>query len=423
MSEYDHSILKKGIWIYFVLLIFEGSLRKWILPGLATPLLLIRDPLAIWLLLYSWKCKLLEFDIYIFSMVCIGFIGFFLALLIGHKNLGVAIFGTRILIFHFPLMFVIGKIFNRRDVISMGNIILYMAIPMTVLVAIQFYSPQSAWVNRGLGGDIGGTGASGAMGFFRPPATFSFNTGTVQFYSLVACFVFYFLFKPANINRLLLGAACICVIALIPLSISRTLLFQLSLTLSFSIVAALTRPKFLGRIIVGFGAVLLIVSVLGNLAFYNTAIVVFTDRFTSANNSEGGLEGVFLNRFLGGMISALSGNEILPFFGLGIGMGTNAGSKLLTGDISYLIAEGEWARLIGELGPLFGILVILIRSLFCFKLIVVCYKKLLSNDFLPWMLLSFGFLIILQGQWAQPTTLGFSTLAGGLILASLKGEN
>jgi hypothetical protein len=29
---------------------------------------------------------------------------------------------------------------------------------------------------------------------------------------------------------------------------------------------------------------------------------------------------------------------------------------------------------------------------------------------------------VLQGQWAQPTSLGFSVLAGGLLLASLKSE-
>ena len=39
--------LKIGIWIYFYLLIFEGALRKWFLPSLATPLLVVRDPVAL----------------------------------------------------------------------------------------------------------------------------------------------------------------------------------------------------------------------------------------------------------------------------------------------------------------------------------------------------------------------------------------
>jgi hypothetical protein len=35
------------IWTYFWLLIFEGALRKWALPSLANPLLVIRDPVLL----------------------------------------------------------------------------------------------------------------------------------------------------------------------------------------------------------------------------------------------------------------------------------------------------------------------------------------------------------------------------------------
>ncbi len=39
-------LLKKLFWAYFLLLIFEGALRKWILPQFSAPLLLVRDPIA-----------------------------------------------------------------------------------------------------------------------------------------------------------------------------------------------------------------------------------------------------------------------------------------------------------------------------------------------------------------------------------------
>jgi hypothetical protein len=39
--------LRQLLWLYFWLLIFEGALRKWLLPGLSTPLLLVRDPVAL----------------------------------------------------------------------------------------------------------------------------------------------------------------------------------------------------------------------------------------------------------------------------------------------------------------------------------------------------------------------------------------
>ena len=46
----NYKSLKIAIWSYFLLWIFEGALRKWILPSLATPLLVIRDPIAIYII-------------------------------------------------------------------------------------------------------------------------------------------------------------------------------------------------------------------------------------------------------------------------------------------------------------------------------------------------------------------------------------
>ena len=415
----SNTSLKTGIWIYFLLLIFEGALRKWLLPGLATPLLIIRDPVAVWLIIYSLRKGIIISNIYLTSILCISIIGFFSALFLSHKNLVIALFGVRIFILHFPLVFIIGKVFTAADVIKLGRVMLIIAIPMTILIVLQFYSPQSAWVNRGIGGDMEGSGFSGAKGYFRPSATFSFTTGAVQFYSFLACFILYFVFKSALVNRLLLIAAILSLLIAVPLSISRTLLFQVLLTFSFSFIAISKNPKYLGKILVGSAIIVMILFVLNNISFFTTASEVFTERFEAANEIEGGIKGVFMDRFLGGMIESLSGNDAIPFFGYGIGMGTNAGSKLLTGGTTFLISEGEWGRVIGELGPLSGLIVIMLRVIFCLKITVACYNRVLLNDFFPWILLSFGFIIILQGQWAQPATLGFSTLVTGLILALL----
>ena len=105
-----------------------------------------------------------------------------------------------------------------------------------------------------------------------------------------------------------------------------------------------------------------------------------------------------------------------------MGLGTNVGSQLLSGKTVFLISEGEWGRLIGEMGPLLGILAIFIRLALTAKLGIISFKKLNSGNLLPWMLLSFGALIIPQGQWAQPTNLGFSVLSGGLIIAAMNNR-
>jgi hypothetical protein len=260
------------------------------------------------------------------------------------------------------------------------------------------------------------------MGYFRPPGTFSFTIGNSLFWGLVAPFAFYFWLVPKQMNRFFLIGATIALLIAIPLSISRTLFFEVVVTFLFSLVIMMRKPKNLLRIAIMLIALLLLTAVLSQSSLFQTSTEVFTSRFTSANKTEGGLEGVFLDRFLGGMIGAISESDSIPFFGYGMGMGTNVGAMLLTGGRTFLIAEVEWGRLIGEMGVLLGLLVIAVRFTFVLNVTISAFKKSKVGSILPWLLLSFGSIVILQGQWAQPTSLGFSTLIGGLILASLKKE-
>src|SRR5688572_42390 len=92
----SNKIINQGVWLYFFLLIFEGGLRKWFLPGLSTPLLIIRDPIALWLILTIWYRGLLPSNIYLTSIFSIGILGFISAGLFGHGNLFVALYGARI---------------------------------------------------------------------------------------------------------------------------------------------------------------------------------------------------------------------------------------------------------------------------------------------------------------------------------------
>ena len=51
----DYGFIKKLIWTYFLLLLFEGALRKWFLPGLSQGLLIVRDPIAIWIYFLAFQ--------------------------------------------------------------------------------------------------------------------------------------------------------------------------------------------------------------------------------------------------------------------------------------------------------------------------------------------------------------------------------
>ena len=413
------SLIKKLIWIYFILLIFEGALRKWVLPGLSAPLLIVRDPVAIVLIILAWKQGILKTNLYLTATLAIGIVSFITALLFGHGNLLVGLYGVRTLLLHFVVIFIIGSVFNRHDVLKMGAAILWLTIPMTILLVFQFYSPQSAWVNLGIGGDTAGGGFSGALGFFRPPGTFSFTNGTALFYSFSACFVFYFWVSPKMyINRILLIAASIAVAVAIPVSISRTLFFMIIITSIFVLVAFVRNIRKTSRILTVAVVIAVIFVVLSQLAFFQTATEAFSNRLNTAGEVEGGIRGTFGDRYLGGLLNAFDISAGFPFFGYGIGMGTNVGSQLLTGEVQFLVAEGEWGRLIGEMGLVLGLAAIIVRLSLSIKIAVLSFKKLSVGDFLPWVLTSYCFLTVPQGQWSQPTTLGFCVLAAGLTIAA-----
>lgn len=412
-------LMKQGVWAYFFLLIFEGALRKWVLPGLATPLLIIRDPIALWLIVTAWRKGLFPSNSPIKLMFLVGVAGIYSAVFGGHGNFWVALYGARIFLIQFPLMYVIGNIFSREDVIMVGKVLLWISIPMAVLITFQFYSPQSAWVNRGIGGE-GGGGFSGAMGYFRPPATFSFTNGNGLFFAFVGSYLFYFWLYPKTINSFLLFASTAALIIAMPFSISRSLFFHVTISFLFALIAVARKPKHAGKMLIVGISVVAVLTLFSKNSLFQTATEAFSTRFELANEAEGGVKGVLVDRYLGGMVGALKESSELSFWGYGLGMGTNVGSMLLTGGRTFLISEGEWGRVIGELGPLMGLSVIFIRLSFSVQITKACYKKLAENDLLPWMLLSFGLLTVPQAQWAQPTALGFSILIGGLILASLR---
>lgn len=417
-----HQILKNWIWLYFFLWVFEGAFRKWFLPALSTPLLLIRDPIVLLLMILAIRRGLLKINIYYSGMLILGVVSIITAIFFGHGNILVALYGARTMLLYFPLIFIIGRVFDKEDVIKMGRIVLWISIPMTVLLVLQFYSPQTAWVNRGVGGDESGAGFGGAMGFFRPPGTFSFTNGTTCFYSFVAPFVIYFWLSQKNISRTILLAATVGLIISVPISISRALFLQVALSVFFLAVAVSRKPKYLGRIMLATVVLVVALALFSNIGFFKTATDAFTSRFDNANETEGGLvQGTIGNRFFGSLVTGVTSSTD-SILGYGVGSGTSVGASLLDYDGIVMQADFEWIRDILELGVL-GLFLIAFRVGLATKIGLASYRKMKKNEILSWLLMSVGFFTLVQGIWAQPTSLGFCSLITGLWLAALKNRD
>jgi hypothetical protein len=424
----SNSIYKKAIWAYLLLLIFEGALRKWIFPSLAQPLLLVREPIVVWLVFVGYQKGWLRSK-FIKAMNIVSILSFLVTLLLGHQNIYAAIYGWRVYFFFFPFIFVVAHVMNREDILKMGRFCLYLSIPMTILIIIQFYSPQSAWVNRGVGNSIEGAGFSGALGYFRPPGTFTFISGFTCFQLLVACFLFYFisankLIVKYKIKPVILWIIFACYLVTIPFSISRTHFFQTIVVVIFFIIGLLYMGKA-NKVfkLVFFGIIISLI--ISSFSLSSDGMDAFLSRFDSASQSEGGVSGTIGTRYFGSILDAYYVTEN-SFWGYGLGYGSNVGAKLLGFENMYesFNSDKEWVRVFGESGLILGGLLMIIRLAFSFLVFVKAYKKLRNyKDLMPWLFASGLGMIFTMGQLNSTSNLGFSVLISGLALASSKRFN
>jgi hypothetical protein len=418
----DYSILKKLIWLYFFLWVFEGALRKWIIPSLATPLLVVRDPIAIYIILKSFNSQLNFVNPYVVfgwlsTLFCLLY-----TIMFGHGSLFVGVYGARIMFLHFPLIFVIGEVFVKEDVLKIGRVLLAMNILVTIIVFFQYTSPQTAFINAGIGGEET-SGFSGAMGYSRPPGTFSFTSGLTVFYTAVSVFIFYFWLSKDSCSKILLYASTIALVIGLPLTISRSAVVGVLLVGLFAIIAAGTNGKAIFKLLITCVALYVLVLVLQNYtAIFNLSTEVFMSRVDTANGDGGLKESIFL-RAIDSLIDPIVDLLNRPMFAGNLGMGTNAGAQMLTGsNTNFLISEGELGRLGGEQGLIFGGGLIAMRIFLAIGFAIKSWRLPQEEKLLPFILCGAACVAMAMGGWAQPTVLGYGVLMGGLVMASLKKE-
>lgn len=411
-----YSSLKTAIWVYFLLWIFEGALRKWILPGLATPLLIVRDPVAIYIILRAFYLNLKFINPYIVISSIFTLLGLAITLTFGHANLFVGLYGARIMLLHFPLIFIIGSVLEKEDILKMGRVMLAINILMTLIIYFQFTSPQTAYINIGIGGE-GSAGFDGAMGYFRPSGTYSFISGLSAFYILVSVYIYYFWLSQESCSKVLLIASTIALLIALPLTVSRTAVLGVFLVGFFAFVGSSTSVKSIMRIVVTVSIIFVLFTVLQKTtSIFSLGTEVFMNRVDTANGQEGGS---IILRTLEGFTQPIVSLLNEPLFAGNLGMGTNAGAQMLSGSTKFLISEGELGRLGGEQGLILGGGLIVLRLFFAFSLFYKSIKLPSDLKLLPLTFCGTALFLITQGQWAQPSMLGCAIIASGLLVASM----
>lgn len=421
--------IRKLLWLYFFLLVFEGALRKWVLPGLNTPLLLIRDPVALLALYWAWPLlRNRKWNQWLQPLFVIGLLGFLFAISVGHGDIFTALYGLRVFVIQLPLIFVIATVFNSKDVIRLAWIMLLMSIPMTILIVLQSNQPDSHILNIGSGG-ANTASFQGVLGRSRPSGTFSFITGLVSFYSLALASLLIILYncRISIVGRIVCILAGIAMVVALPVSISRSLLAGYLMVIVAAVVTLVLARAKLWPLFVSLISLALAISIATTIPAFQETSEAFIHRWETAGTTSederaevgdvGIASGQLQARILPGFTTPFQHLATVPILGHGIGIGSNVGAQRL-GTSNFILGEGAWEVSIGELGSVLGLVFVFWRILLAMSILRMALQAVIHGNQLPLILCGASLLPVLQNQIAQPTGLGFIVVLGGFTLAA-----
>lgn len=409
----DLALLRKLLFGYLAVWVLEGALRKWILPGLANPLLVVRDPILLLIYFVAYVRGVFPKGFFIAWIAGLGTLAAIVSIMATPTPPVVMLYGLRADFLHLPLILLMPRVFTLQDVRAIGKWALLAAPFMAMLVALQFISSPASALNAGAGGDSGML--ESAYGHIRPSGTFSFTNGLSGFTLLAAAFFLHHLLEKRVFPRFIWLGAAPSLVVLVVLSGSRAAVGQVALMLATVGLICAVQGRYWKSSFKLMALAGLAVIALGSFAVFQQGLDVFTYRFVKS----GGVQAGFINRFFDAFAVPFTIAKDTHAAGNGLGMGTNVAAGLLVGKRTFLIAEGELARVIMESGPYVGGMYLLLRFTLTMQLGLSAMRSLRQRaSTLPALLFSAGFLDLLQGQFAQPTALGFATIASGLSLAA-----
>ena len=414
-AELQRQSIVRLVSVLFVLLIFEGALRKWVAPELSNQLLFIRDP---FLLIIYYKA-LRQQQVALRETLMLGLIVSLLVVLlamvhvaIGNISLLVGGYGVRSYVLYLPLPFVMYSNLRAEDVERLLLLLLKISVPLGALAVVQSFLPATDWLNVGLGdGDVFTSGNQ-----VRTYGTFTFTAGHVNYISFMVplaagAIVF---FEPGSAARrwALLSMLAMCSAAVTSGSRAVVLSVGLTLLLYLLCVVLVRDQRRSGQLL---SSVVLIAALgFGSYFAFEDRFANIADRFVIAQE----IEGSILERALApisGLFSAIGEGS---FLGVGVGKGTGGGSYLGTGEQNFVLSEVETFRIIQESGALVGGLYIAFRITLLVLLMrfSLWHFKYFANS-LPLILLAFMTPSLLLGQITlNNTSNGFNWLGVGLCL-------
>lgn len=338
--------------LVFLIIVFEGAIRKWVASSATVPLILLRDLLAVYLVFHAWRgghlrryqkvtAALLAWSLLVFGWGLMQLVG-------GESSPIVFAIGLRFWLLYLWFAVAAAATMTEADYSAAVRLALLTLFVLAPLAVLQHYSPPGAIINRQLDGDEDNVFVAIA-GVVRTTGTFSFTSGYANFLIIVAPLVFGVLAarKRSQIQRLFSLAGFSAFIIGSVVSGSRAAVISAGLMLAAYLIGRLLfarardKPAALGAALVA--AVL----AAGFLLSFSDAIQVTQQRFEQASSDED-----FGERLLSVFVGEPGVLNQGSWLGKGIGAGSNLAASLYKGGANFALAESETGRIVLEGGLL-----------------------------------------------------------------------
>ncbi|QCR22598.1 hypothetical protein [Pontibacter sp. SGAir0037] len=420
--------IKKSIVVVFLLMIFDGALRKWALPSLSTPLLLLKDAVVVLVYAYAlyyrmWPSSTSAKIGYTLSIVFLLIIPF--QVFLRDLPLFPVFYGWRNYFFLVPLIFIMQEYLEWKDIKHIARLMCLIAIPSAILVFIQYTSPPDAFINRSVGGESEQNIFYVVKDVVRPYGFFSFTNGHAHYSILALSLILFNFLLPYHerfLDKILSLIVLMAVLVNIVVSGSRTNFLEAGIVF----VTLFLSGVYLFRTPVGFK--ITIATIVGGLLCAAFIMLFFSaniDQMQERQEVAAQAEGAITNRMFKDYTVVFTGlPKNIPFLGYGLGMGT-AYAWIAFGNTENVYLESEWLKVVFESGIFFGFFFLIYRIGLSLYVLGHAFKMLRFHHSPVLLLLLMSiFRTVIAGQMTfNNTTCYFGWLTIGLCLAIVKEFN
>jgi len=409
-----YAILRALLYSYILLWIFEGALRKWVFPSFSEFLFFARDPIVGATYVLAFRARLFPKNWIVWAFTLLGVVSAAIAILFHGLPIHVVAVGYWSYFWPIPMIYIYARIFDQTDVKRILAVLIILSLPIAVLEILQFQNPAGAKVNAIVGQtEYRYDEEFLKYGRVRPSGTFAYVGGSSLFFTLIFASAFVLLFTERRPWLAALGLAS----SAVSLSVCHSRTQVASYLIALLILGVAMGRVFLRRMnrvaLTALFSVALAFLLL-QTPFAQKNIELLSERFFGARTDNP------IQRFWYDVLPESRKFQIGAIAGYGLGVGTQAGAYLLVGRRAFLLAEGEVARLILELGLPLGLALIGLRVVLMVDALFRALGGMRRGNVLPLSLFACVFIPAVSATWSLSVIQGFIVWCTGLVFAASK---